>query len=178
MTPKSYRAGGVGEIIYHAIAPCALGYVLVAFSERGVCAILMDDEPQNLQQDLNARFPRADHRPAGASLQMTVGQVVEVIDNPRTGADIALPLDLQGTVFQRRVWDELRKIPVGSTISYTELAVKIGEPKATRAVASACAANKLAVAVPCHRVVTAGGKISGYRWGQERKRRLLKAEQD
>lgn len=177
MTPKSYRAGGAGEIIQHAIAPCSLGYVLVAMSGRGVCAIFMGDEPEILRQDLNARFPKAEHLLAPAALQMRVEQVVRLIDHPRAEAAIHLPLDLRGTVFQRRVWDELRKIPVGSTISYAMLAAKIGAPKATRAVASACAANKLAVAVPCHRVVTATGEISGYRWGRERKLRLLKAEQ-
>lgn len=178
MTPKSYRAGGVGEVIHHAIAPCSLGQVLVAFSSRGVCAILMDDDPQNLIQDVKARFPKAEHFLADASLQIMVEQVVELIDHPRTGEGVSLPLDLRGTVFQRRVWDELRKIPAGTTISYAELAANIGAPKAVRAVASACAANKLAVVVPCHRVVTARGEISGYRWGPERKRRLLKAEQD
>lgn len=178
MTPKSYRAGGVGEMIHHAIAPCSLGHVLVALSALGVCAIFMGDEPQNLLQDLMTRFPKADHLPAYADLQTMVGQVVELIDHPHAGADASLPLDLRGTVFQRRVWDELRKIPVGKTISYAELAAKIGKPKATRAVASACAANKLAVVVPCHRVITASGKISGYRWGPERKLRLLQAEQD
>lgn len=178
MTPKSYRAGGVGEIIHHAIALCSLGYVLVALSSRGVCAILMDDEPQSLMQDLRARFPNAEHRLADNSLQTMVEQVVTLIDHPHMGADISLPLDLRGTVFQRRVWDELCKIPVGTTISYAELATKIGAPKGARAVASACAANKLAVAIPCHRVVTARGEVSGYRWGRERKLCLLKAEQD
>lgn len=177
MTPKSYRAGGMGEMIFHAIAPCSLGYVLVGISGRGVCAILMGDEPHDLLKDLKDRFSKAEHRPEDDSLQVVVGQVVRLVDHPRGGVDTSLPLDIRGTVFQRRVWDELRKIPAGETISYSELAAKIGAPKAARAVALACAANKLAVAVPCHRVVTAKGKISGYRWGAERKRRLLDAEQ-
>lgn len=178
MPPKSYRAGGTGEIIYHAVARCSLGFVVVARSSRGVCAILMGDEPSALVQDLNVRFPKAVHRLADDALQDTVEQVISLIDHPRTSADISLPLDLRGTVFQRQVWDELRKIPTGKTISYGELAAKIGAPKATRAVASACAANKLAVVVPCHRVVTANGTVSGYRWGPKRKLQLLKAEQD
>lgn len=177
MTPKSYRAGGAGEVICHAIASCSLGYVLVAFSSRGVCAILMDDDPETLLQDLTACFPRAEHRLADATLKTIIKQVISLIDHPCAREDLSLPLDIRGTVFQRRVWDELRKIPVGTTISYSELALKIGAPKATRAVASACAANKLAVVVPCHRVVAADGKISGYRWGRDRKLRLLKAEQ-
>ena len=176
MTPKSYRAGGAGEIIHHAIEPCTLGHVLVAFSGRGVCAILMGDEPQVLLQDLNGCFPKAVHHLADAARQSIVRQVIKLIERPRANEDISLPLDIRGTVFQRRVWEALRKIPLGETINYSELALKLGIPKATRAVASACAANKLAVVVPCHRVVAKNGMVSGYRWGRERKLRLLKAE--
>lgn len=177
MTPTAYRTGGAGEVIRHAVGSCALGRVLVAASGRGVCAILLGDDPSALVVDLAARFPRARHERADATFARVVKEVVNLMDNPAAGADVlSLPLDIRGTVFQRRVWEALRAIPPGRTASYTEVAVQVGAPRAVRAVATACAANRLAVAVPCHRVVATGGALAGYRWGVERKRRLLERE--
>ena len=178
MTPRAYRAGGLGETIQYSVEQCCLGYVLVALSGRGVCAILMGDDPESLAQDLGSRFPKAELQAAETSLRDVVGRVVRLIDNPLVEEEIPLPLDIRGTAFQRQVWDALRQIPVGKTVSYSELAAKIGSPKGMRAVAAACAANNLAVAVPCHRVIAASGNISGYRWGVERKKRLLETEQN
>jgi AraC family transcriptional regulator of adaptative response/methylated-DNA-[protein]-cysteine methyltransferase len=176
MTPTAYRAGGVGEIIRHAVGHCSLGCMLVAASERGVCSILLGDEPTALAADLTARFPRAQHEPAEAAFAQIVSEVVRLVDDPAGESAVSLPFDIRGTVFQRRVWDALRQIPPGKTLSYAEVAAEIGAPRATRAVAAACAANRLAVAVPCHRVVATNGALTGYRWGVERKRRLLERE--
>ena len=174
MTPSAYRAGGRGEMICHAVGHSALGVVLVAATQRGVCAILFGDEAATLLADLQARFPHARLQPADAAFDAWVTQVVAHIEAPAEA--LALPLDIQGTVFQRRVWEVLRSIPAGSTLSYRDVAARLGEPGAVRAVATACAANKLAVAIPCHRVVAAGGALAGYRWGVQRKRALLKLE--
>lgn len=160
--------------IRYAIGRSSLGAVLVAQSERGICAILIGDDPDALTRDLRDRFPRAQLIGGDAGFEPTVARVVAVVEAPRLGLD--LPLDLRGTAFQQRVWQALRDIPVGTTSSYSELARRIGAPKAIRAVGSACAANSIAVAIPCHRAVRSDGGLSGYRWGVERKRALLERE--
>ena len=175
MTPTAYRAGGAGEAIRYAAGPCSLGTVLVAVSGRGVCAILLGDDPAPLEADLAARFSRAT-RTADPALAGLLAEVVRLVDTPSDAPALSLPLDIRGTAFQRRVWEALQAIPPGQTASYSAVAASLGSPRATRAVAAACAANRLAVAVPCHRVVASGGGLAGYRWGVERKRRLLAKE--
>ena len=175
MTPSAYRKGGAGEAIRHAVARCALGWVLVAATARGVCAIQLGDDPKALERELAARFPKADLEKADDGFSSWVEQVVRLVDDPLSGG-FALPLDIRGTAFQRRVWTALREIPAGTTTTYSALAERLGAPRAVRAVAGACAANKLAVAIPCHRVVAADGGLAGYRWGVERKRRLIERE--
>lgn len=174
MTPCRYRAGGSGAAIRFAVAACSLGALLVAATDKGICAILLGDEPEPLVQDLQARFPNADLVGAEADFERTVAQVVAFVEAPRIGLD--LPLDVRGTAFQQRVWQALRQVPAGQTVSYAELAERLGMPKAARAVAGACAANPVAIAIPCHRVVRIDGALSGYRWGIERKRALLESE--
>ena len=174
MRARDYRAGGDGVTIRFAVAQCSLGAILVAQSERGICAILMDDDPAVLVKDLQDRFPKAHLIGGDADFEQLVARVIGFVEAPAIGLD--LPLDLQGTAFQERVWQALRKIPVGTTLSYAAIAARIGAPRAVRAVARACAANRLAVAVPCHRVVRQDGALSGYRWGVERKRELLRRE--
>lgn len=174
MTPTTYRAGGVNADIRFAIGECTLGSILVARSELGVCAILLGDDPDALARDLQDRFPHATLIGGDAEFERLVAQVVGFVEAPAHGLD--LPLDVQGTAFQQRVWQALREIPAGSTASYAEIASRIGSPKAVRAVAQACAANALAVAIPCHRVIRNDGGLSGYRWGVERKRALLERE--
>jgi AraC family transcriptional regulator of adaptative response/methylated-DNA-[protein]-cysteine methyltransferase len=174
MTPSAYRAGAAGASIRFAIGQCALGSVLVAASERGVCAIFLGDDPEVLLRNLHDGFPKARLIGADAEFESWVAKVVGFVEVPRLG--LHLPLDIQGTVFQQRVWQALRDIPPGSTASYAEIAKRIGAPKAARAVAHACASNRLAVAIPCHRVVRTDGALSGYRWGIERKRALLDRE--
>ena len=174
MTPTTYRAGGADTDIRYAIGQCSLGTVLVAASDKGVCAILMGDDPEALARDLRQRFPRARLTEGGKTFARTVAKVVRLVETPAKGLD--LPLDVRGTAFQQRVWQALQKIPVGTTATYTEIAKRINAPKAVRAVAGACAANVLAVAIPCHRVVRGDGGLAGYRWGLERKRVLLKRE--
>ena len=174
MTPKRFRAGGKGELIRFAIGQCSLGAILVASSEKGVCAILIGDDPEALATDLQDRFSNAELVGADREYEKLVAQVVGFVESPKIGLD--LPLDVRGTAFQQRVWQALREIPVGSTATYTEIAERIGKPAAVRAVAGACAANALAVAIPCHRVVRTDGSLSGYRWGVERKRSLLQRE--
>ncbi len=174
MTPNRYRAGGSGMEIRFAVGECSLGAILVAASERGVCAILMGDDPDALARDLQDRFPRAELIGGDAGFEQLVAQVVGFVEMPRRGLD--LPLDVRGTAFQQRVWQALREIPVGATASYSEIVRRIGAPQAVRAVAGACAANALAVAIPCHRVVRNDGELAGYRWGVERKRALLERE--
>ncbi|WP_434457767.1 bifunctional DNA-binding transcriptional regulator/O6-methylguanine-DNA methyltransferase Ada [Stutzerimonas urumqiensis] len=174
MSPADYRSGGARQSIRFAAAQCALGAIVVAESERGVCAILLGDDPELLLRDLQDRFPRAELVGGDAAFEQRVAQVVGFVEAPEIG--LALPLDLRGTAFQERVWQALREIPAGQTVSYTEIANRIGAPKAVRAVAQACGANRLAVAVPCHRVVRHDGALSGYRWGIERKRLLLERE--
>jgi len=174
MHARDYRAGGVGAVIRFAVGQCALGAILVAQSQRGICAILLGDDPEALTRDLQDRFPKAQLIGGDAEFEQLVAQVVGFVETPVIGLN--LPLDVRGTAFQERVWQALRAIPAGSTVSYTELAQRIGAPKAVRAVAQACAANRLAVAIPCHRVVRRDGDLSGYRWGVERKRELLRRE--
>ncbi len=174
MAPARYGKGGEGEAIQYAVGPCVLGLVLVAATERGVCAINLGDTARELVGALCTRFPKADIREGGPALNEWLEQVVGLMDSP--GRELNLPLDIQGTAFQQRVWKALRKIPAGSTLSYTQLAEQVGSPKAARAVAGACAANRLAVAVPCHRVLRNDGSVSGYYWGVERKRALLAQE--
>ena len=174
MTPSRYRAGGADSEIRFAIGACSLGAILVAQSERGVCAILLGDDPDALARDLQDRFPKARLIGGDRDYERLVAQVVGFVEAPALGLD--LPLDVRGTAFQQRVWQALREIPVGSTASYSEIARRIGAPKASRAVAQACAGNMLAVAIPCHRVVRNDGDLSGYRWGVPRKRALLERE--
>lgn len=174
MTPSNYRKGGADTEIRFAVGECSLGSILVAASERGVCAILLGDDPQTLVRDLQDRFAHATLIGGDAGFESIVAKVVGLVEAPRLGLD--LPLDVRGTAFQQRVWQALRKIPAGKTLSYTELAKRIGAPKAVRAVAGACAANTLAVAIPCHRVVRNDGGLSGYRWGVARKRALIERE--
>ena len=176
MAPARFRSGGGGEEIRFAVAGCSLGAILVASTGRGICAILMGDEPEALVHDLQDRFPKAQLVGADADFERTVALVVGFVEAPRLGLD--LPLDVRGTAFQQRVWDALRAIPAGVTVSYTELAQRIGSPNAVRAVAGACAANPVAVAIPCHRVVRTDGGLSGYRWGIERKAALIAREKD
>jgi AraC family transcriptional regulator of adaptative response/methylated-DNA-[protein]-cysteine methyltransferase len=175
MTPQVYRLGGADETIHFAIAESSLGGVLVAATEVGVCAILLGDDPQELIDDLVRRFPAATLAGARSDFDDLVARVVSLVERP--SLNVELPLDIRGTIFQQRVWKALRAIPLGATISYSELAERIGSPTAARAVAGACAANPLAVVVPCHRVVRRDGGLSGYRWGVEKKRELLKREQ-
>jgi AraC family transcriptional regulator of adaptative response/methylated-DNA-[protein]-cysteine methyltransferase len=174
MTPTDYRAGGANAEIRFAVGECSLGSILVASSERGVCAIMLGDDPDALARELQDRFPRAALIGADARFEQLVAKVVGLVEAPGLGLD--LPLDVRGTAFQQRVWQALREIPAGSTVSYSELARRIGAPRSVRAVAQACAANALAVAIPCHRVVRNDGALSGYRWGVERKRALLLRE--
>ena len=174
MTPTAYRAGGVNTEIRFAIGECSLGSILVAASERGVCAILIGDEPDALARDLQDRFPRAHLIGGDAQFEQLVAQVVGFVEAPALGLN--LPLDVRGTAFQQRVWQALREIPVGTTASYTQIANRIGAPKAVRAVGGAIAANPIAVAIPCHRVIRTDGSLCGYRWGVERKRALIERE--
>jgi AraC family transcriptional regulator of adaptative response/methylated-DNA-[protein]-cysteine methyltransferase len=174
MTPTDYRAGGRHAEIRFAVGQCSLGSILVASSAKGVCAILLGDDPELLVRDLQDRFPRAALRGGDAGFERTVATVVGFVEAPAVGLD--LPLDVRGTAFQQRVWRALRRIPAGTTASYADIASRIGAPRSVRAVAQACAANALAVAIPCHRVVKQDGALSGYRWGVERKRALLERE--
>ena len=174
MRPSDYRAGGARAQIRFAIGQCSLGAILVAVSAKGVCAILLGDDPEVLARQLQDRFPRAELIGGDADFEATVAKVVGLVEAPRLGLD--LPLDVQGTAFQERVWQALREIPAGETASYAEVARRIGAPRAVRAVAQACASNSLAVAIPCHRVVRTDGALSGYRWGVERKQALLARE--
>ncbi len=174
MTPTNYRSGGTNTEIRFAIGQCSLGAILVAASKRGVCAIFLGDEPDALVRDLQDRFPRSILVGSDAEFEQLVAKVVGFVEAPEVGLD--LPLDVRGTAFQQRVWQALQEIPAGKTVSYTDIAQRIGAPKAVRAVAGACAANLLAVVIPCHRVVRIDGGLSGYRWGVERKCALLDQE--
>jgi AraC family transcriptional regulator of adaptative response/methylated-DNA-[protein]-cysteine methyltransferase len=174
MTPTAYRRGGDGVAIRFAVGECSLGSILVAMTEKGVCAIELGDEPDSLVRTFQDRFPAARLIGGDPEFETLVARVVGLVEAPQRGLD--LPLDVRGTAFQLRVWKALTRIPAGRTVSYTELARQIGVPGAARAVARACASNRIAVAIPCHRVVRSDGALSGYRWGVERKRRLLERE--
>lgn len=176
MQPKDYQTGGNNMQIHFAIGQCSLGSILVACSALGVCAILLGDDSAALADDLQARFPKAQLIDGDAGFEQSLAQVIDFVERPRLGLE--LPLDIRGTAFQQRVWQALRDIAPGTTASYGEIARRIGAPKAIRAVASACAANALAVAIPCHRIVRNDGSLSGYRWGVERKQILLKMESE
>ena len=174
MTPTQYRAGGANEEIRFAVGETSLGAILVASSKKGVASILLGTDPDTLVRNLQDRFPKARLIGADGDYEALVARVVGFVEAPNLGLD--LPLDVRGTAFQQRVWQALQEIPVGQTVSYAEVARRIGSPKAVRAVAGACAANNLAVAIPCHRVVRNDGSLSGYAWGVERKRVLLDRE--
>lgn len=174
MTAKQFRKGGDNVSVRYTLADCALGRCLVAESERGICAILLGDDDATLVADLHALFPAAQDVPADANFQQRVREVIVAINS--RDASLSLPLDIRGTVFQQQVWQALRAIPCGETVSYQQLASAIGKPKAVRAVASACGANKLAIVIPCHRVIRGDGALSGYRWGIARKAQLLQRE--
>lgn len=174
MTPTRYRSGGADTLIRFAVGESSLDPILVAATDKGVCAISMGDDPDALVRELQDCFPKACLVGADGDFEETVAKVVGLVEAPRLGLD--LPLDVRGTAFQQRVWRALTDLPTGSTASYTDVAYAIGKPKAVRAVAQACGANALAVAIPCHRVVRNDGALSGYRWGVERKRALLDRE--
>jgi AraC family transcriptional regulator of adaptative response/methylated-DNA-[protein]-cysteine methyltransferase len=172
MTALNTKEDG-SKNIFFAMGDCSLGSILVAQSERGVCSILIGDDPAQLAEDLRNQFPEANPM-GGQGHEELVAQVADLIEKPGAGLDH--PLDVRGTAFQQLVWDAVRRIPAGSTASYTDIARRIGLPGAARAVAQACGANALAVVIPCHRVIRNDGSLSGYRWGLERKRALLARE--
>lgn len=174
MTATVFRAGGADTDIHFAIGECSLGAILVAQSQRGVCSILLGDDPGPLLRELQDQFPRANLLGGRRGYEDLIARVVALVERP--GVGLELPLDIRGTVFQQRVWKALQRIPVGTTASYADIARRIGAPRAVRAVAQACAANRLAVAIPCHRVVKSDGAVSGYRWGVKRKATLLARE--
>lgn len=174
MTPSDFRAGGRNAEIRFAVGDCSLGSILVAASDKGIVAILLGDDAQALVNDLEERFPQALLIGGDAAFEATMAKAVGLVEAPETA--LGLPLDVRGTAFQHRVWEALRAIPVGTTATYSEVAARIGLPKAVRAVAAACAANKIAVAIPCHRVVRTDGSLSGYRWGIARKQALIARE--
>jgi AraC family transcriptional regulator of adaptative response/methylated-DNA-[protein]-cysteine methyltransferase len=174
MDPSRFQKGGEGTIIRFALGQSSLGTLLVAATEHGLCAIFLGDDKDALERDLRERFPKAAFVAAGADFETIVADVARLVDDPSQGLD--LPKDVRGTAFQRRVWQALSEIPHGETRTYREIAMRIGAPQAVRAVAGACAANPLAIAIPCHRVLRSDGALSGYRWGAERKRALLARE--
>lgn len=176
MTPSAYRGGGRGETIRYAVGLSSLGCVLIAATDLGVSAITLGDAAAPLVADLRRRFPRAELREADAGFAKWVEAIVHIVDEPSEAGNLSLPLDIRGTAFQRRVWETLRAIPPGETASYSQIAARLGKPSAVRAVAGACAANPLAVAIPCHRVTAADGRLAGYRWGVARKQRLIDKE--
>jgi AraC family transcriptional regulator of adaptative response/methylated-DNA-[protein]-cysteine methyltransferase len=175
MSPSAYRSGARGEEIRYAVTRCRLGHVLAAATGRGICAILLGETAPALVSELKRIFPHAVWQSPDRGFEQLLGAVVDLIEDPACPGS-TLPLDIRGTAFQQRVWRALRAVPAGTTVSYTELARRIGAPTAVRAVGSACAANLLAVAIPCHRAVRSDGGLSGYRWGIERKRALLEKE--
>jgi AraC family transcriptional regulator of adaptative response/methylated-DNA-[protein]-cysteine methyltransferase len=174
MTPTQYRAGGTNEEINFALGQTTLGAILVASSKKGVVAILLGDDPEKLLRELQDRFPKAKLIGADQEYERLVARVIGFVEAPNQAPN--LPLDIRGTAFQQRVWRALQGIPAGTTVSYAEIAKKIGSPKSVRAVASACAANSIAIAIPCHRVVRTDGSLSGYAWGIDRKRHLIDRE--
>src|SRR5262249_8145108 len=173
-TPRAYRAGGDATTIRFAVGACSLGSILVAATEIGVCAIELGDDPDALVRALQDRFPKARLVGGDPGFEQVVARIVGMIESP--AASLELPLDVRGTAFQRRVWQAVREVPLGSTRSDAGVAKAVGRPQAVRAVAQACAANAIAVAIPCHRVIRTDGSLSGYRWGVERKQALLERE--
>ena len=176
MNARRYRQRGRGMDIRYGFGSSRYGKIVVGITEKGVCCILFGATQKEMLEDLQTRFSKANLIRDSEHLEPTVASIVKKIDSPES--PVNLSLDIQGTAFQEKVWAALRKIPAGETATYSDVASSIGKPKASRAVASACAANPLAVIVPCHRVVRAGGELSGYRWGVDRKRRLLEDEKD
>jgi AraC family transcriptional regulator of adaptative response/methylated-DNA-[protein]-cysteine methyltransferase len=174
MTPRAYAGGGIGQRIRFAITATSLGQLLVAATDKGLCRVAIDDDAATLEALLRAEFPSAVIEKAAAPLRTLAVALRKAAEGRPMGT--SLPLDVQATAFQRRVWRALQAIPVGQTLTYAELARRIGRPGAARAVGSACASNRVALAVPCHRVVPAAGGVGGYRWGSERKKKLLERE--
>jgi AraC family transcriptional regulator of adaptative response/methylated-DNA-[protein]-cysteine methyltransferase len=174
MKPGTFLKGGAGEVIRFAVGECSLGSILVAATEKGICAIQLGGDPEALVDALQDWFPNASLVGGDAGFERIVAEVIGMAEDPARG--LSLPLHVRGTAFQLKVWEALRAIKPGETLTYKELAAKIGAPGAVRAAASACANNKIAVAIPCHRVVRAGGALAGYRWGVERKAALLARE--
>jgi len=174
MKPTRFRSGGAGASMRFAVGTCWLGSILVAATDKGVCGILLGDDPDALLRELQDRFPKAQLVSGDRDFERLVGNVVSLVEAPALSLD--LPLDIRGTAFQQRIWQALREIPAGSTASYADIARRVGAPTAVRAVAGACAANPIAVAIPCHRVVRSDGALAGYHWGVERKRALLARE--
>ncbi|MGJ0484176.1 MAG: methylated-DNA--[protein]-cysteine S-methyltransferase [Methylomicrobium sp.] len=174
MLPSSHRHNHSNDRIRFALGKCALGAILIAISERGLCEIGLGDDPDSLARDFQRRFPHAVMIKGDNKSETWVAKVIRFVEMPASGLD--LPLDLRGTAFQQKVWQALQQIPPGAKASYTEIAARVGAPKSVRAVAGAIAANTLAVAIPCHRVIRADGSLSGYRWGVERKAELLRRE--
>jgi len=176
MSPSRYRQGGGGMSIRYAMGESTLGLVLVAATDAGVCAIALGDEQEALRGELRERFPKAELIEGDTQFGHWLNQVLRFVDAP--AANLDLPLDVQGTVFQHRVWQALREVPPGCTVSYSELARRVGAERAVRAVAHACASNPVAIAIPCHRAVRNDGGLAGYRWGIARKRDLLARERN
>ncbi len=174
MTPSTYRSGGKDELIHYVIRPCPLGLVLVAGTERGLCMVAFGDARQTLAQELKDAFPKATIEKGTGAFDAWVTPLVQEMTRP--SGSLGLPLDIRGTAFQQRVWQALRDIPAGQVATYADVAARIGQPRAVRAVANACASNRLALVVPCHRVVPASGGTGGYRWGTQRKQHLLRSE--
>lgn len=174
MTPTQFKNGGHSETIHYSIGTCSFGPILVARSEKGICAILIHNDNKPILADLQKRFPKATLVEDKSDFHHWLAQVIHFVEAPQKGLE--LPLDIRGTIFQQRVWHILQRIPLGTTASYTDIATQLGDPKAVRAVARACAANPIALLVPCHRVVRSDGGISGYRWGAENKRTLIARE--
>jgi AraC family transcriptional regulator of adaptative response/methylated-DNA-[protein]-cysteine methyltransferase len=179
MTPGQFRGGGAGIAIRYMIGRSSLGLVMVAATDRGICSVRFGESEGELKDELRIHFPHADIGPAGADFEASVREVINHIDNPRTASDLpldTLPLDIRGTAFQLRVWQALREIPRGQTISYSELAARAGNPAAVRAAGTACGANGIGVLIPCHRAIRSDGSLNAYRWGLDRKRALLEKE--
>ena len=176
MKPAAFRAGGAGATIRFAIGKCSLGAILVAATERGVCFIALGDDPDALLHDLQKQFARAKLIGGDRTFKKVIGQVIAFVERPAAGLN--LPLDIQGTAFQQRVWRKLYEIPAGATKTYAQIAQSLGAPRSTRAVARACATNPLSLAIPCHRVIRGDGALAGYRWGIARKAELLRREKD
>ncbi len=174
MPPSAYRKGGKGTEITFALGKCWLGHFLVAQTEKGVCAVELGDDPSCLLNDFQKRFPNAVLLSEDRVFQKNIAKIAEISQHPYMSVDI--PLDIKGTAFQKKVWDTLRLIPPGETLTYEQVASHIGMPKSIRAVANACANNKLALLIPCHRVVRKDGTPSGYRWGLDKKEKLLDLE--